>query len=360
MANAVGGTQPVSQVTDEQFDKLYDSVKTKLQDPKVLDYLYEYHALVSSMLENQIDPPQHEKAERHEGFSTLDRGAAYAILEGGKMPVASSSERGGVADSIEGNYSGDSKNFEQSEFPTTYNNDPVDRRQRAVDLLEKVDTALDRIISGSESPDRDAVGAVTSYVGYMNSEGGKLTDLRPMQVPTDRSPKPDCVKPEGFVFNMEAEVGKVQTYLIGKGYKGMEEADGTPIGQWGRITSRAFNEELKELQEKLGFEGKDVDGWYGPMTRAALRNHIEALESDENPTTEKKTEADNLKLLESGLNTLQDYFPPNQPNGGKENALDLVYNSASLKDAPCAQLNADSDPLKRPDPPKGTVSYVTP
>lgn len=347
MANTDGAIPYELDLSAQQRDKIRGELYSKIENPKVLDFFYEYHTRAATRLD---EAGYDDLASMHTDLSVMNR---KDVIEMMKKSIDA------TADGKPSNFLYGSKGSDSNGFRELAN---IDKFR----LLMADKNNLNGIIDGSVNPTKAADMRVDAILPPVKEQPDvvEIRDPDPVTRPVlpDRpmlhpdvyrpdadkpksKPDTDCEKPDGFVFNMEAEVGKVQTFLIARGYKGMEEADGTPIGQWGRITSKAFNEELKNLQEKLGFEGKDVDGWYGPMTRAALRNHIEALENDENPTTEKKTEADNLKLLESGLNALQDYFPPNQPNGAKENALDLVYNSASLKDAaPCPPVIGDRPP----------------
>lgn len=129
-------------------------------------------------------------------------------------------------------------------------------------------------------------------------------------------------KEEGFVFSQTEAVGEIQTFLIARDHEELAKPDGTPTTVFGLKTAKALNEELKELQGQWGVE---QTGRYDQDTRAALRQAIETHQANS-----EYTSADNLALLERGLNAMQDNVPEGQPNGAKINALDIVFNEGSI------------------------------
>lgn len=148
-------------------------------------------------------------------------------------------------------------------------------------------------------------------------------------------PGAPVAKEDGFVFSQTQAVGEIQTFLIARDHEELAKPDGTPTTIFGVRTAKALSEELKELQGQWGVE---QTGRYDQETRTALRQAIETHQSNS-----EYTSADNLELLERGLNAMQDHIPEGQP-GKQYNALDIVYNKGSIeppaatvvKSEPCA------------------------
>lgn len=124
------------------------------------------------------------------------------------------------------------------------------------------------------------------------------------------------------IFSQAEAVANIQTFLIARGYEGLENASGDPTGMFGRKTAQALNQELKNFQESRNIP---ATGRYDMATREALDAHVRTLGDKSSVLT------DVYASLRDGLSAMQDYVPEGQPDNAHHNALDIVYNKGSIQ-----------------------------
>lgn len=141
------------------------------------------------------------------------------------------------------------------------------------------------------------------------ARGGNDIDISIVcDVPEETGPQQEQ-EIEVLHFTEEEAVRNVQNHLIGTGHEKVGDAENNPDGMFGKGTSRALEDTLKQIQEENGL---DVTGEFNEATRDAMIEQIDGLEDG--------AYKDSMEGFVQGLDSLQE----KEIEG--HSALDRLYN----------------------------------